>query len=101
MNRIKYSLTVAIILATATLGKAQTLVTSSGLTAAQYVQNILLGPGVSASNITFTGYANAIGKFSVSGLPNTLGMDSGLVLTKGTVLNSDINGPGPLCPYSF
>jgi len=98
MNRIKYSIITATFLIAASSVKAQTLVTSSGLTAAQYVQNILLGPGVTASNITFTGYANAIGKFSVSGLPNTLGMDSGLVLTTGTVLATDINGPGPQGP---
>src|ERR1700741_4480654 len=100
MNRIKYLLTAASLLITASVTKAQTLVTSSGLTAAQYVQNVLLGPGVTASNITYTGYSNAIGKFSVSGLPNTLGMDSGLVLTTGTVLATDINGPGPQGPNS-
>src|SRR5688500_13215004 len=89
MNRFKYSLIVALLFATAALGKAQTLVTTSGLTPTQYVQNVLLGPGVLASNITFTGSPNAIGKFIVSGLPNTLGMDSGLVLTTGSVLNTD------------
>jgi gliding motility-associated-like protein len=85
-------------LSVAMLLRSQTLVTSSGLTATQYVQNVLLGAGVTASNITFTGYANAIGKFSVAGLPNDLNLDSGLVLTTGSVLNNDINGPGPHGP---
>jgi gliding motility-associated-like protein len=81
--------------------RAQTLVTSSGLTPTQYVQNVLLGAGVTASNITYTGYPNAIGKFSVTGLPNDLNLDSGLVLTTGTVLNNDINGPGPHGPNNL
>jgi len=77
---------------------AQTLVTSSGLTPTQYVQNVLLGAGVTASNVTYTGYNNALGEFSVSGAPNTLGIGNGLVLTTGTVLNNDPNGPGPHGP---
>jgi gliding motility-associated-like protein len=97
MNKIKSTFIFAVIFSVFPVIKAQTLVTSSGLTATQYVQNILLGPGVTASGITFSGYANAIGKFSVVG-PNALGIDSGLVLTTGTVLNTDINGPGPHGP---
>lgn len=100
MKRAKIfpALILVISLSLCTAARAQTLVTSSGLTATQYVQNVLLGPGVTAFNITYTGYNNAIGKFSVTGAPNTLGMDSGLVLTTGTVLNTDPGGPGPHGP---
>lgn len=98
MNKIKSILIVSLAVMGSSHLMSQTLVTSSGLTATQYVQNVLLGPGVAASNITFIGYNNAIGKFSVTGAPNTLGLDSGLVLTTGSVLNTDINGPGPHGP---
>jgi gliding motility-associated-like protein len=72
------------------------ITTYTNLTPSQLVQNVLLGPGVIASNITYTGDANAIGKFT-GGLVGTipLGFDSGVVMTTGTVLN---NGMGPQGP---
>lgn len=72
------------------------ITTSTTLTPQQLVTNVLLGPGVIASNITYTGDANAIGKFN-SGLTGLtpLGIDSGVVMTTGTVLN---NGSGPQGP---
>lgn len=70
--------------------------TSTSMTPAQLVTNVLLGPGVIASNITYTGAADAIGFFN-GGLTGTnpLGIDSGVVMTTGTVLN---NGSGPQGP---
>lgn len=61
------------------------------------VQNVLLGTGVTATNITFTGAFNAtykaIGSFNVVG-GNNLGINSGVVLTTGVV--TGVNGPsGP------
>lgn len=66
------------------------------MTPQQLVTNVLLGPGVIASNITYTGAADAIGFFS-DGMTGTnpLGIDSGVVMTTGTVLN---NGSGPQGP---
>ncbi|MDQ3111410.1 MAG: choice-of-anchor L domain-containing protein [Bacteroidota bacterium] len=75
--------------------KAQ-LTTSNVLTPAQLVQNVLLGPGIIASNITYTGYTNAIGWFhnGNAGSPG-LGIDSGIVMTNGTILANDPTyGPG-------
>ncbi|HET6992677.1 MAG TPA: choice-of-anchor L domain-containing protein, partial [Bacteroidia bacterium] len=75
--------------------KAQ-LTTSNALTPTQLVQQVLLGPGITASNITYTGYANAIGWFhnGNSGSPG-LGIDSGVVMTNGTILANDPTyGPG-------
>jgi gliding motility-associated-like protein len=71
--------------------KAQ-ITTSNALTPTQLVQNVLLGPGITASNITFTGYSNAIGEFwgGNSGIP-VLGIDSGVVMTNGTILANDPN----------
>jgi hypothetical protein len=71
--------------------------TSTALTPQQLVQNVLLGTGVTATNITFTGAFNAtykaIGSFNVVG-GNNLGINSGVVLTTGVV--TGVNGPsGP------
>jgi len=63
--------------------KAQ-MTTTTGMTPLQYVQNVLLGNGVTVSNVTYTGYAGAIGEFNIAGSTN-LGMSNGLVLTTGSV----------------
>ncbi len=69
------------------------IVTSTTLTVQQYVQNVLLGGGVSASNITYTGYAKAIGSFTAPATTN-LSIGSGLVLTTGTAELNDPNAFG-------
>ncbi len=58
-------------------------------TTQQLVQDVLLGPGVTASNITFMGAKGAIGFFN--GSNSNIGIDSGLVLTSGNI----VNVPGP------
>jgi gliding motility-associated-like protein len=72
------------------------ITTNTTLTPQQLVTNVLLGPGVIASNITYTGASDAIGFFE-NGMVGTipLGIDSGVVMTTGTVLN---NGMGPQGP---
>lgn len=62
------------------------LVTSNAMTPQQLVQNVLVGNGVATSNITFTGDPNAIGSFD--GTACNVGLDSGIILTSGTVLNT-------------
>ncbi|MBI3512173.1 MAG: gliding motility-associated C-terminal domain-containing protein [Bacteroidetes bacterium] len=71
------------------------LIVDTSLTPAQLVQNVLLGPGIIASNITYTGYSRAIGKFTA--LNTNLGIDSGIVMTSGSVLRNDstFNNRGP------
>ncbi len=61
--------------------------------AASLVQNTLLGPGVTVSNINFSGSSGAIGKFTANG--TNLGINSGIVITTGTIAN---NGNGPQGP---
>lgn len=76
------------------------LTTSTAMTPTQLVNNVLLGGGITATNVTFTGYANAIGSFSVTGT-NNLGMSNGVVMTTGTVLANDPTygaGMGPQGP---
>jgi len=70
------------------------LVTSTAQSPAGLVQNVLLGSGVTVSNINFNGQPTAIGEFN--GTNTNLGLDEGIVITTGTVLNQGTSGPhGP------
>lgn len=61
--------------------------------AANLVQNVLLGSGVTVSNITQQGANTAFGSFTANG--TNLGINSGVVITTGTIFN---NGNGPHGP---
>lgn len=61
--------------------KAQ-LITSTTLTPTQLVQTVLLGGGVTATNIVYNGIPLAIGEFSG---PSNIGLASGVILATGDV----------------
>ena len=69
------------------------LTTNTGQNPQALVENVLLGPGVIVSNIMYNGSPSAIASFS--GTNTNLGIDQGIVLTTGTVIN---NGSGPQGP---
>ncbi|MFM7566806.1 MAG: choice-of-anchor L domain-containing protein [Flavobacteriales bacterium] len=69
------------------------LITSPGQTPQNLVQNILIGPGVTVSNILYNGSPMAISSFTANG--TNLGINQGIVMTTGTVVN---NGSGPQGP---
>jgi len=70
------------------------LVTSTAQNPAALVQNVLLGSGVTVSNISYNGVPASIGSFN--GANTNLGLDEGVVITTGTVLNQNTQGPhGP------
>ncbi|MEN9420925.1 MAG: hypothetical protein RLZZ107_399 [Bacteroidota bacterium] len=69
------------------------LVTSNSLNPQGLVQNILLGNGVTVSNVTYNGSPVAIGQFTAAN--TNLGISSGIVMTTGTTLP---NGDGPQGP---
>ena len=69
------------------------LITTPGMSPAALVQNVLLGTGVTVSNIQFSGNAAAISKFTANN--TNLGIASGIVMTTGTTYN---NGDGPQGP---
>lgn len=54
---------------------------------ASVLANTILGSGISISNISYTGGANASGTFS-NGLSSGLGIDAGIVLTSGSASNA-------------
>jgi hypothetical protein len=69
------------------------LVTNPGQSPVGLVQNVLLGPGVTVSNITYTGANTAISEFTATG--TNLGISNGIVMTTGTIFD---NGAGPQGP---
>ncbi len=69
------------------------LTTNTGQSPQTLVENVLLGPGVLVSNIMYNGSPSAIASFSATN--TNLGIDQGIVLTTGTVIN---NGSGPHGP---
>jgi gliding motility-associated-like protein len=74
-------------------GSSAQLVTSTAQSPGALVQNVLLGPGVTVSNISYTGSPGAIGFFDATN--TNLGIAQGIVMTTGTVFN---NGSGPHGP---
>ncbi len=69
----------------------QLIINQTG-TVAQWVQNNLVGTGVTVSNVTFSGSAQSIGTFSSGTTTGNLGFNSGLVISTGNV--SQLPGPG-------
>ena len=61
------------------------LVTNSNASPNFLVQNTLLGGGVTATNISYTGEPDAIGSFN--GSNSNIGLASGVIMTTGTVEN--------------
>ncbi|MFZ1687820.1 MAG: choice-of-anchor L domain-containing protein [Flavobacteriales bacterium] len=74
------SLLVGCALAAPITGRGQ-LVVSNALTAQQIVQTVLLGPGVSASNIQFFGQLSQLGTFNSSAA--NVGITNGIMLCTG------------------
>ena len=70
------------------------LTTSTAQAPDALVQNVLLGSGVTVSNISFNGVPVTIGSFDASN--TNLGIDEGIIMTTGTIL--DVPGEGPHGP---
>lgn len=65
--------------------RAQLSVNAS-FTPQELVDTVLLGPGVVAFNVQYTGHPAAIGFFN--GTQSNIGLDSGIILTTGTIQNA-------------
>ena len=79
----KIAILICSILCFGTLVSKAQLTVSTALTPAQLVQNVLLGAGVTASNITYNGVAVAAGSFN--GATSNIGFASGVILATGDV----------------
>lgn len=69
------------------------LVTNTSLSPQGLVQNVLLGPGVTVSNVMYNGSPGAIGQFTANN--TTLGITQGIVMTTGTVQATSSGPQGP------
>lgn len=69
------------------------LITDNSLTPVQLVNDVLIGGGVTATNIQFTGDSDAIGYFNAANA--NVGLGSGILLTTGTVLDIPAGPHGP------
>lgn len=65
-------------------GNAQ-LITSTAMSPTELVEDVLVGDGVAVSGVSYTGFADAIGSFN--GSSTNVGLESGIILTTGTVKN--------------
>jgi len=86
-------LLLTILLAVLPLFSFGQLVTSASMSPTALVQNVLLGSGVTVSNITFSGVPVTIGNFD--GSATNLGIDAGIVMTTGTIMNTGAGPHGP------
>jgi gliding motility-associated-like protein len=65
----------------------QLLVTTGGIPT-QMVQNVLVGSGVTVSNVNYSGHPGAIGTFTSGAIPTNLGFASGIILASGYVITA-------------
>ena len=61
------------------------LIVNNTMTPTQLVQNVLVGQGVTVSNVTYTGSASAIGSFTSGATATNLGFPAGVILASGSV----------------
>ena len=90
---IKHALILVLVVSAMPYCVFSQLITNTGTSPSGLVQNVLLGPGVTVSNIIYNGSPSSIGSFTATG--TNLGINQGIVMTTGTVLN---NGSGPQGP---
>lgn len=64
------------------------LTVTTGIPAADLVQNTLIGTGVTATNVNYIGSPLAIGRFQTGTNPTNLGLSSGIIMSTGHVNGS-------------
>ncbi|MBL0911399.1 MAG: choice-of-anchor L domain-containing protein [Bacteroidia bacterium] len=80
----------AAVLASAGTGAMFGQVTTTPVTPVQAVGNVLIGGGVNASNVTYTGAATALAQYTATG--TNLPIASGLIISTGNATNPLLNG---------
>lgn len=66
-------------------------IVTTAVTPVQAVGNVLIGGGINASNVTYTGSLNAISQFTATN--SNLPITSGLIISTGNATNPQLNGP--------
>ena len=95
LNTLKLHITLILLIAFSQKTIAQ-LVTAGNQGPQQLVQNVLLGGGVTVSNIQYQGAAASIGYFDGSNC--NIGLNEGIVMTTGTIFNTG-NGTERFGPH--
>ncbi len=93
MFRIRSVFIILTLFLTTIHGYAQLLIIPGG-NPTQMVQNILVGTGITITNVTYTGHPNAIGSFTTGAMATNLGFPSGIIMASGNV--STALGPNTL-----
>jgi gliding motility-associated-like protein len=92
---MKHILSVLLFLAGSIVGHAQ-LTVNNGMTPAQLVQDVLLGGGVTAFNVTYNGQAappaNQPGRGSFTAVNSNLGLAAGVILSTGRATDAANDG---------
>lgn len=70
----------------ASLSAHAQLAVSTAVTPAQMVQNVLLGNGVTASGVSYTGAGASRGSFTATG--SNLGLDAGVIMSTGEAMDA-------------
>lgn len=83
--QLKYRPLLLAVMILATLTATGQLLVNPGGNPTLMVQNTLIGSGVTVSNVTYTGAANAIGTFSTGAMATNLGFPAGIILASGNV----------------
>jgi hypothetical protein len=91
-KRPEFGAVLSVILAFPCLASAQVTVDQS-LTPTQYVNDVLLGEGVSATNVSFTGSSSQIG-YMTGGASIGFPIEGGLVLSSGNAADAFCAGLG-------
>ncbi len=91
-KRLKAAMVAAFLLLSLTQTNAQLIVNHS-FTPSQLVSQVLLGTGITVSNITYVGDTGQIGFFN--GAASNIGLPSGVILTTGNIYNATgaVGGP--------
>ena len=87
INKLYFLFPLIALLFSATHSFAQVTVSQTG-TVAQWVQNVLVGQGVTVSNVTYTGDLQAIGTFTTGTTPSNLGFPSGIIMSSGNATDA-------------
>lgn len=81
--KLKFIASIFALLAYSLGANSQNIIIDATPTPIDLVTNTLIGPGLTTSNITFSGNPNQLGYFSENG--SSLGLDSGIVMSSGDV----------------
>lgn len=68
------------------------LTVNTSFTPTQLVQNVLVGAGVTVSNVTYAGMSGSIGSFTTGASPTNLGFADGIIMSTGLVNGSPAIG---------